>query len=771
MQVNDPDEPRIGPVTGRGACFKAFVVAAALLSACGREDPELEGSKSPPGSMPESNLRMAMRLRKIADDTDPTAYPYANDRRAELAHQAALQAPPGPQRFQLLLQSSIESIRSGAPEEALDLVEEASQLLRASGAPVTQDTRSFLLQLRALASLRLGEQENCLQQHTIESCILPIRERGVHTVERGSRGAIDALLKLLEVEPDSLKYRWLLNLAHMTLGEYPDGVPDGFLLRPSALASEFDLQRFEDIAGQVGVDVRDLSGGAIMEDFDGDGLIDLVASSWGLDDQLRFFRQRAAGDFEDRTKAAGLEGQLGGLNLSHADYDNDGDADMLVLRGAWLFDLGDHPNSLLRNDGSGTFVDVTEAAGLMAFVPSHTGAWGDYDNDGWLDLFVGNEPSQSKRHRSQLFHNRGDGTFVDVSRELGLDVSGIVKAASWGDYDNDGQLDLYVSRFGEENQLFRNAGGKFADVASRAGVGEPKNSFPAWFFDYDNDGWLDILVGSFGGFTGDSLTDFVSHYFGTPSAGTPCRVFRNHGDGTFENATREVGLERTVLAMGANFGDIDNDGWLDVYLGTGEPMMTTLVPNLMFRNDRGQRFQDVTSAGGFGNIQKGHGVAFGDIDADGDQDIYITMGGAFSGDVYPNILFENPGNDHRWITLRFHGVETNRGGLGARVKVVVTEAGGETREIHRVVGTGGSFGSSTQQLEIGLGDAAAVSSLEVLWPVSGRRVTYGDVPLDAVLIVREDRSTLERVPVIPVRLGVDPGATGHHHGATDAQGD
>ncbi len=736
----------------------AVLLWMVLLTACDGSHPGITGDSASNSQVPHASRKMAERLRDIADGVDPADYPYDNARRATTAQDRALETPPGPVRFRLLIRATHELIRSGASEQALRRIEEAVQLLRASGAPLTRDTRATLLHLRALASLRLGEQENCLQNHSVESCILPIRDGGVHAVERGSRGAIQALSMLLDLEPDNLKYRWLLNLAYMTLGEYPGGVPETFLIPPDVFASEREIERFSDIAASVGVGVRALSGGAIMEDFDDDGLIDLVASSWGLRDQLRFFRQRGGGKFEDRTEAAGLTGQVGGLNLSHADYDNDGDADILVLRGAWLFDQGNHPNSLLRNEGSGVFVDATEEAGLLAFRPSHTGSFGDFDNDGLLDLFVGNEPSQGQRHLSELFRNQGDGTFSDLAADVGLEVSGIVKAAAWGDYDNDGLLDLYVSRFGEKNLLFRNAGPgeegywQFVDMTERAGVGEPDNSFPAWFFDYDNDGWLDIFVGGFGGFTSDSLTDFVSYYLGAPPAGTSCRLFRNSGDGTFDDVTRKIGLERTVLAMGANFGDLDNDGWLDIYLGTGEPTMTTLVPNLMFRNDRGHRFQDVTFSGGFGNIQKGHGIAFGDLDADGDQDIYVTMGGAFSGDVYPNLLFENPGGENRWITVRFHGVETNRDAVGARVQVVVSDGKG-AREIHRVVGTGGSFGSSTLQLEIGLGDAEAVTSLEIFWPGSGRRVKYDDVPLDAVFLAREDQPTVERIPVNPVRLG------------------
>jgi hypothetical protein len=195
--------------------------------------------------------------------------------------------------------------------------------------------------------------------------------------------------------------------------------------------------------------------------------------------------------------------------------------------------------------------------------------------------------------------------------------------------------------------------------------------------------------------------------------------------------------------MGTNFGDIDNDGFEDIYVGTGATDLWVLMPNVMFRNDRGRAFQDVTTSGGFGHLQKGHGVSFGDVDGDGDQDVYAVIGGWYSGDGFPNVLFENPGHGNHWLTLRLEGVRSNRAAIGARIKVTTRTASGE-RDIHRVVGTGGSFGSSSLQQEIGLGRALAIRSLEVRWPTSGAVQIFQDVPMDRVLRIREgaDRWTV-----------------------------
>ncbi len=199
---------------------------------------------------------------------------------------------------------------------------------------------------------------------------------------------------------------------------------------------------------------------SIMEDFDADGDLDIMASSCGFRDQLRYFRNNGDGTFTERTAEAGLTGEVGGLNITHGDYNNDGYPDVLVLRGGWLFEQGEHPNSLLRNNRDGTFNDVTEEAGLLTFHPTQAAAWGDFDNDGWVDIFVGNESDGKKTRPCQLFHNNGDGTFTECADGLGIAAVGYVKGVVWGDYNNDGWLDLYVSRMGGTNILYRNEGPK-----------------------------------------------------------------------------------------------------------------------------------------------------------------------------------------------------------------------------------------------------------------------------------------------------------------------
>src|SRR5262249_21250125 len=209
--------------------------------------------------------------------------------------------------------------------------------------------------------------ENGLQSRGAESCLLPIHGSGIHRLRAGSEGAARVLTGMLQENPGDLTARWLLNIARMTLGEYPQGVPARWLIPPAAFAAHYDVGHFHDVAGSLGLDLNELSGGVIMEDFDGDGNLDLITSSAGPPAQVRYFHNNGDGTFSERTKEAGLTGETGGLNMVCADYDNDGWPDVLVLRGGWFGAHGRHPLSLLRNNGNGTFTDVTERAGLLRF--------------------------------------------------------------------------------------------------------------------------------------------------------------------------------------------------------------------------------------------------------------------------------------------------------------------------------------------------------------------------------------------------------------------
>ena len=206
--------------------------------------------------------------------------------------------------------------------------------------------------------------------------------------------------------------------------------------------------------------------------------------------------------------------------------------------------------------------------------------------------------------------------------------------------------------------------------------------------------------------------------------------------------------------MGNSFGDLDNDGWTDIYLGTGKPDLTSLIPNRMFHNVNGQRFEDI-SMNGFGQIQKGHGVAFADLDNDGDQDIYVVVGGAFEGDISNSILMENPGNENHWITIFCEGKTCNRDAVGAKIKVTTLQKNGSKRAIWSTVGTGGSFGSSSLRQEMGLGQATAIESIEITWPKPGLpKSVFTNIPMDGFIKLVEGTTSAETVALGKAKLKI-----------------
>jgi hypothetical protein len=558
---------------------------------------------------------------------------------------------------------------------------------------------------------------------------------------------------VLELAPDDEEALWLLNIAAMALGEYPDGVPERWRLPSTAFRSQAEFPRFPDVAARAGVDVLNMAGGVAVEDYDGDGWLDILTSTCDPLGSLIYLRNKGDGTFEDRSKEAKTDEQLGGLNLISGDTDNDGDWDALVLRGAWLFEYGRIRKSLLRNDKA-VFTDVTRAAGLAEpAYPTQAALFADFDNDGWLDLYVGHEsrvdPDKPAEYPSQYYRSRGDGTFENATRKAGVSNDRYAKGVAAGDYDNDGDVDLFVSNIGL-NRLYRNQGdGTFQDVGPEARVTGKANErhFACWFFDVDNDGWLDLWDNGFQA----RLEDLAKQALGQSDAAVRPMLLHNRRDGTFEDRAAAAGVARAYLPMGSNFGDLDNDGFLDIYLGTGEPSLQVLMPNVLLWNQGGERFLDVTTAAGMGHLQKGHGVAFADFDRDGDQDVFHQLGGFYLVDRFQSALFENPGFGRHWLVLELVGGPSNRAAIGARVRLVLTDSGGATREIHRAAGAVSSFGGSPHRLEIGLGAAERIERLEIRWPRTKEPQVLEGVPLDAAVKVREGTDGFERLEYTPAR--------------------
>jgi enediyne biosynthesis protein E4 len=493
-----------------------------------------------------------------------------------------------------------------------------------------------------------------------------------------------------------------------------------------------------------------------------------------------------------------------GSGVAWFDYDNDGFLDLFFSNGANLHDGKPSPgNSLLHNTGKGTFADVTQKAGLAGNGGFSTGvAVGDYDNDGFLDLYVAGYGANA------LYRNNGNGTFTDVTAKAGVKGGGWSSSAGFFDYDRDGDLDLYVVRYldydvkentycgyqkpgyrmycdprgfdGVADLLYQNNGdGTFTDVSKKAGIANPAGKgLGVAFGDFDNDGWSDIFVANdlvrnflyrnngdgtfaditysagvgydpngnpragmgteFADFDGDGLLDiFVTNFSMELNA-----LFRNHGDLTFEEVTEQAGLGSGFLPLG--FGnklfDFDNDGDLDIYVANGHvidnielynPQLSYMQTDLLYANEKG-KFHDVSAESGpaFQIKHVGRGAATGDFDNDGDLDIIVSNSGQ------PPILMRNDGgNRNHWIAIKAHGRESNSFGVGARVKI---DAGGKT-QIKEIYSAGSYLSASDMRLYFGLGGETKIKKLEIQWP-SGKKQTLTDVAADQSLSLDESKA-------------------------------
>jgi tetratricopeptide (TPR) repeat protein len=615
----------------------------------------------------------------------------------------------------------------GEMDKAVDQWQQAYQIAQQEMPAEMPDLEEAL----GIAYLHKAEMDNEVYRHPGERCIFPPQKSVKYEKTDASQKAIEFLTRFLERKPDTTDIKWELNLAYMSLGQYPDGVPKQYLIPPSIFESPETVGKFKDVAPEAGINLYSMSGGLIVDDFENKGLLDIVTSDFGQCAPMHYFHNNGDGTFSDHASQAGLSGQLGGLNMIQADYNNDGCTDILVLRGAWEFP---QRKSLLRNNCNGTFTDVTPAAGLAdPASDTQSAVWADIDNDGYLDLFVANED-----RASQLFRNRGDGTFEDISHKAGIDKVAFSKAVVAADYDNDGFVDFFVSNLNGNNFLYHNnRDGTFTEVAAQAGVQKPWQSFPAWFFDYDNDGLPDLFVGGYY----VSVDENIRSYLGlTPNAET-LKLYKNLGNGTFRDVTEDVGLNHVFMPMGSNFGDIDNDGWLDIYLGTGNPSYGSLLPNVLLHNKEGKLFTDITAASGTGEMHKGHGVAFADIERNGNEDLLAEIGGAAPGDSHAFRFFQNPGSGNDWINLKLVGVKSNRSAVGARIKVTVQNEGKATRSIYRTVGSGGSFGASPLEQHIGLGKSARITNIEIWWPASNTHQNFASSEKNQFLEIKEFANT------------------------------
>ena len=506
-----------------------------------------------------------------------------------------------------------------------------------------------------------------------------------------------------------------------------------------------------------------IGSGVAFFDMDGDGWQDaFLANAKSLHPQpsavkrgpsLSALYRNVNGVFTDVTRGSGVDVEMYAIGVTSADFDNDGKVDLYVTA------LGG--NRLFRNVGGGKFADVTKQAGVGDGGFSTSALWFDYDKDGKLDLFVANyvqwtaatdlhctldgknktycTPESYKGHSPSLYHNRGDGTFENVTRKAGVfDASSKGLGAAMLDFDGDGWMDLFVANDTEPNRLYKNRhNGTFEDVAVGAGVafsqqGVARAGMGVDAVDYDGSGRPSVIVGNF--------------------SNEMMALYHNEGNGLFiDDAPRLTIARATLLTLtfGCFFFDYDLDGYPDIFAANGhvsddiekvQARVTYAQPPHLFRNVNGKQFEDVRAQVGaaFGRPVVARGAAYADYDNDGDLDVLMNVNNGPA-----RLLRNDGGNRSNVVRVQAVGTASNRDGIGARVDI--TAAGG--RKSWQIVKTGSSYASQSElTLTFGLGSASGVDAVRVTWP-SGRVDTVSSQPANRTLVIEEGKGLARSTPI------------------------
>lgn len=480
---------------------------------------------------------------------------------------------------------------------------------------------------------------------------------------------------------------------------------------------------FTDVANTLGLAGADSSHGLAFGDYDNDGDYDLYITNF--DSPSILARNNGDGSFTDVTLATGAVGPDEATGVAWGDYNNDGWVDLYIASDR----DGDR---LYQNQGDGTFVDVTEAAGVSDARQTRGVSWADYNNDGYLDLFLANRYGRDRS--DALFKNNGDGTFTDVAPELGLIDQVSTFGGIWFDYDNDRDQDLYLAiDFGDDRFYINNGDGTFTDATEAAGFGPPEHAMGVAIGDSDNDLDLDLFV--------DNNQD------GTNAMHGPSLLFRNNSDGTFTEVTLEVGLEdRNTVDWGTNFIDYDNDGDLDLAVVAGA-LLSDGQANVLWQNDGFGQFSEVTDSTFTSHNGAAYGSAWSDYDQDGDLDWFIA-----NELDQANVVFRNDGPVANWLAIKPQGMMSNRDGIGARIELT---ANGLT-QVREISGGASYLSQDPAEAWFGLADASEVDSLIIYWP-SGQIDQLTNVAINQRHFIQEGQTQVtgpERISLATADISI-----------------